>query len=145
MLQHPEFHPYAIYHATSPLAMLMPNPHDWQINRDRYYRHVANVYAPRDWVFSLTNHSEEQDWTARPEVFWVRPGSSPRSTSVGDVIYSPSTGQAWLVTADDVQEIPQSEVASGSHRAFRQGLKSQHWLQTEKRENRPHSEASHVE
>jgi hypothetical protein len=101
----PRFQPYVVYHATDPMAKLMPDPRDWQIDRDRHYRHVANVYAPRDHVFSLTNHSEGQDWTQHPEVFWVVPGPSLRSTSVGDVISSPSTGRVWLVTYDDFQEV----------------------------------------
>jgi len=105
MAQHTVSHPYAVYHATNPLAMLRPDPRDWQTDRDQQYRHVANVYALLDHVFTLTNHSEGQDWTERPEVFWVAPGSSPRSTSVGDVIFSPSTGRAWLVAYDDLQEI----------------------------------------
>jgi len=84
MPKHTALHPYAVYHATNPLAMLMPDPRAWQTDRDRQYRHIANVYAERSQVFALTNHSEGQDWTERPEVFWVAPGTSPRSTSVGD-------------------------------------------------------------
>ena len=64
-MSHIAFHPYAVYHATNQLAMLMPDPRDWQTDRDRQYRHVANVYAPRDHVFALTNHSEGLDWTER--------------------------------------------------------------------------------
>lgn len=111
MSQDTTLHPYAVYHATNLVAMLMPDPRDWQIDREQHYRHVANVYALRDRVFALTNHCEGQDWTERPEVFWVAPGSSPRSTSVGDVIYSPSTHRAWLVMYDSLQEIlsPTSE------------------------------------
>jgi hypothetical protein len=98
-------HPYAIYHATNPVAMLRPDPRDWQLERDQQYQHVANVYALREQVFALSNHKEGRDWTQCPEVFWVAPGLSPRSTSVGDVVYSPSMGRAWLVTCDDLQEI----------------------------------------
>ncbi len=85
---------YAVYHAISPLAMLWKDARDWQINRDQHYRHVADVQAELDQIFSLTNHDEEQDWTKRPEVCWVVPGVSPRSTSVGDVIYQPETPRA---------------------------------------------------
>jgi hypothetical protein len=113
MSKYTGFHPYAVYHATNPLAMLMPDPRAWQTDRDRQYRHVANVYTERSHVFALTNHSEELDWTKRPEVFWVAPGTSPRSTSVGDVMYSPSTGRAWLVTWDDLQEIPPTSKGGG--------------------------------
>ena len=109
MSKYTAFHPYAVYHATNPLDMLRPDPRAWQTDRDRNYRHVANVYAERSHVFALTNHSEGLDWTERPEVFWVAPGTSPRSTSVGDVMYSPSTGRAWLVTCDNLQEIPTSK------------------------------------
>ena len=113
MPKHPAFHPYAVYHATNPLAMLMPDPRAWQTDRDRQYRHVANIYVERSQVFTLTNHSEGLDWTERPEVFWVAPGTTPRSTSVGDVMYSPSTGRAWLVTWDDLQEIPLTSKGGG--------------------------------
>ena len=112
MPKHTALHPYAVYHATNPLAMLRPDPRAWQTDRDRQYRHVANVYAERSQVFVLTNHTEG-DWTKRPEVFWVAPGMSPRSTSVGDVIYSPSTGRAWLVTWDDLQEISPTSQGDG--------------------------------
>lgn len=106
-------HPYAVYHATDVLAMYFPDPRDWQVDRDQHYRHVANVYASRDRVFTLINHHEGQDWTKRPEVFWVVPDFPLRSTSVGDVIYSPSTGLAWLVTSDKLQEIlPQTSEGS---------------------------------
>jgi hypothetical protein len=113
MSKYTGFHPYAVYHATNLLAMLMPDPRAWLTDRDRQYRHIANVYAERSQVFTLTNHSDGLDWTERPEVFWVAPGTSPRSTSVGDVIFSPSTGRAWLVTYDDLQEISPTSQGSG--------------------------------
>ena len=106
MPKHTALHPYAVYHATNLLAMLRPDPRAWQTDRDQQYRHVANVYAERSQVFAITNRTEGLEWTERPEVFWVAPGTSPRSTSVGDVMYSPSTGRAWLVTRDGLQEIP---------------------------------------
>jgi hypothetical protein len=96
---------YAVYHTTSPLAMLRPSPRNWQINRHQHYRHVANVRAERDQIFSLTNHDEMQDWTKRPEVSWVASGLSPRSTSVGDVISDPEMSRAWLVERSGLEEI----------------------------------------
>lgn len=99
-------HPYAIYHATDVMAMAFPSAQDWQ-DREKKYRHVANVYAPRARIFALTNHTNGQDWTKHPEVFWVSPDVSPRSTCVGDVIYSPSMGRVWLVQYHDLQEITQ--------------------------------------
>lgn len=96
---------YAVYHATSPLAMLRPEPMDWQINRDQHYQHVANVQAELDYIFMLTNHDEEQDWTKRLEVSWVVSGMPPRSTSVGDVISEPGTSRAWLIERFGLEEI----------------------------------------
>ena len=113
MSKYAALHPDAVYHATNPLAMLMPDPRAWQTDRDQQYRHVANVYAERSQVFALTNHSDGQDWTERPEVFWVAPGTSLRSTSVGDVMDSPSTGRAWLVSYDDLQEISPTSQGDG--------------------------------
>ena len=57
MPKHTALHPYAVYHATNLLAMLRPDPRAWQTDRDRQYRHVANVYTERSHVFALTNHS----------------------------------------------------------------------------------------
>lgn len=98
-------HPYAVYHATDILAMIAPSPQAWQTNRDQNYQHVANIYAELDAVFFLTNHTDGRNWTNNPEVFWVDPSQSPRSTSVGDVIYSPTSRRAWLVVGSGLQEI----------------------------------------
>lgn len=102
-------HPYAIYHATNIFAMLQPNSEDWLQDRSQHYQLVAAVCAPLSDLFALTNHStndDEQNWTKRPAVVWVTSGHSPRSTSVGDVFYSPRTGQAWLVTGNGLTLIP---------------------------------------
>ena len=98
-------HPYALYHTIDIMAMLYPDPQAWTQNGEQQYQHVANVYAERDQIFGITNHTNGENWTERPEVFWVAPEQSPRSTSVGDVIYSPSTGRAWLVMPVGLQEI----------------------------------------
>jgi hypothetical protein len=100
-LRVPEF---AVYHATSPLAMFQPDPNDW-LNRGETYQHVANVQAELSRVFFLTNHDGDQDWTQREEISWVAAGVSPRSTSIGDVVYQLSTKRAWLVAYSGLQEI----------------------------------------
>jgi len=97
--------PYAVYHATNMMAMIFPNPQDWMRNREQHYQHVANVHTQLHRVFALTNHTNGENWTEREEVFWVAPEESPRSTSVGDVIYSPTTSRAWLVDRSGLQEI----------------------------------------
>lgn len=97
--------PYAIYHATDIMAMLYPDPQEWLTNREQAYVHIANVYAHRSRIFALTNHTDGHDWTKHECVFWVAEGASPRSTSVGDVIHSPSTGQVWLIGHDGLQKI----------------------------------------
>ena len=105
--------PYAVYHATDMMAMVFPDPQDWLINREQHYQHVANILAPLGRVFALTNHTNGENWTERDEVFWVAPDCSPRSTSVGDVIYSPSTKRAWLVDRSGLQEIKERDGAHG--------------------------------
>src|SRR5437762_8874257 len=96
--------PYAIYHATNIMAMLDPNPQDWLTNPEQHYQHVANIHAELGGVFFLTNHTDGRNWIERPEVFWVKPLDCPRSTSVGDVIYCPSTHQAWLISHSGLEE-----------------------------------------
>src|SRR5947207_14939005 len=101
-------HPYAIYHATSLFAMVRPNPEDWLRDRARHYRLVAAVCAPLSDLFALTNHCTSGDeliWTKRSQIVWVTSGASPRSTSVGDVFYSPRTGLAWLVSVNCLTRI----------------------------------------
>ena len=96
---------YEIYHATDIMAMLHPDPQAWLANRDRHYQHVANIQTQLEWVFFMTQHTDGRNWTKHPEVSWVTPNASPRSTSVGDVIYSPETHQAWLIGHADLEEI----------------------------------------
>jgi len=96
---------YAVYHAVNMMAMVSLNSQDWMRNRERHYRHVANICAPLSRIFTLANHTNGENWTERPEVVWVVSNLSPRSTSVGDVIYSPTTARAWLVDQSGLREI----------------------------------------
>jgi hypothetical protein len=95
---------YELYHATDWLVMLYPDVRLWN-DREYYYQHVATIGAPLDDVFYLTNHTGGVNWTQRPEICWIAPGVSPRSTSVGDVIYAPDTGRVWLIVGRGLQEI----------------------------------------
>lgn len=94
---------YAVFHATDPYAMMAPQPERWYTERSLHYTHVADVEAPLGQVFALTNHID-RPWTENPEVVWhtVAP---VRSTSVGDVIVSQQSGQAWLVMPFGLQEL----------------------------------------
>ena len=94
---------FAVYHAHDLLAMLMPQASHWYEDRSRSYTHVADVVAPLEKVFALTNYIDHS-WTSNPEVVW-HTTLSLRSTSVGDVIVSYESGQAWLVMPIGLQEL----------------------------------------
>ena len=47
---------YAIYHANDLFAMITPQAAHWYTDRSRHYTHVADVVAPLEQVFALTNH-----------------------------------------------------------------------------------------
>ena len=100
---------YAVYHANDPHAMVAPQPERWFGDRARHYRHVADVEAPLGRVFALTNHID-RPWTENPEVVWHISATPLRSTSVGDVLVSPKSGNAWLVMPPGLQELaPEDE------------------------------------
>ena len=102
---------YAVYHAHDPWAMLTPRADRWLVDRALHYRHVAEVQAPLERIFALTNHNE-CSWTSHQEVIWHATDAPVRSTSVGDVILARETGQAWLVMPCELREIissPQRE------------------------------------
>ena len=88
---------YAVYHARDIWAMLSPREDRWLLNQALHFRHVADVQADQlEQVFALTNHQKES-WTSHPEIVWHTTDAPVRSTSIGDVIVSIQTGQAWLV------------------------------------------------
>ena len=93
------YHCYAVYHAIDPMAMALPQIAHWQHNWRLHFRHVANVAVPLEQVFAQTN-SIEQHWTSNPAVIWYDASRPLRSTSVGDVIVSCETRQAWMVMPD---------------------------------------------
>ena len=96
---------YAVYHANDMLEVNLPPAMRWYADKSLYYTHVADVVAPLEQVFALTNHVDHP-WTDNPEV--VRLATSRiRSTSVGDVIVSAESGQAWLVMPVGLQELPE--------------------------------------
>ncbi len=104
---------YAVYHAHDPFAMVAPQAAHWFRERSRHYTHVADVEAPLEQVFALTNHIDHP-WTSNPEVVWHSTASPLRSTSVGDVIVSQESGQAWLVLSLGLQELsPENELHTG--------------------------------
>lgn len=94
---------FAVYHANDLHAMIAPQPERWSRERSRHYTHVADVEAPLERVFALTNHIDHL-WTDNPEVVW-HTAAPVRSTSVGDVILSQESGQAWLVMPAGLQEL----------------------------------------
>ena len=96
---------YAVYHANDLFAMAVPQASHWHGDRSRCYTHVADVEAPLEQVFALTNHIHHS-WTSNPEVVWHVTTARLRSTSVGDVIVSYENGQAWLVMPIGLQELP---------------------------------------
>ena len=96
---------YAVYHANDLFAMALPEASHWYEDRSRYYTHVADVVAPLEQVFALTNHINHS-WTSNPQIVWHVTTAPLRSTSVGDVIVSYESGQAWLVMPIGLQELP---------------------------------------
>ncbi len=96
---------YAVYHANDLFAIPTVQASHWHEDRSRYYTHVANVEAPLEQVFALTNHIDHS-WTSNPQVVWHVTTAPLRSTSVGDVIVSCENGQAWLVMPIGLQELP---------------------------------------
>jgi len=104
---------YAVYHAHDLFAMITPQAAHWYADRSRHYTHVADVVAPLEQVFALTNHIDHP-WTSNPEVVWHITASPLRSTSVGDVIVSQESRQAWLVMPIGLQELaPENELRTG--------------------------------
>ena len=96
---------YAVYHTNDLLAMIMPNASHWYEDRSSSYTHVADVVAPLEQVFALTN-SIDYAWTKNPEVVWHTTKAPLRSSSVGDIIVAYENGQAWLVMPLGLQELP---------------------------------------
>lgn len=105
-MQQPAAKPrYAVYHARDIWAMLSPRKDRWLLNQALHFRHVADVQAQElEHVFALTNHREES-WTHHQEIVWHATDAPVRSTSIGDVIVSSQTGQAWLVMPSGYSEI----------------------------------------
>src|ERR1700693_2495394 len=95
---------YAVYHANNVLETNLPPAMRWYADKSKYYTHVADVVAPLEQVFALTNHIDHP-WTDNPEVVWLATARI-RSTSVGDIIVSCESGQAWLIMPVGVQELP---------------------------------------
>ena len=95
---------YAVYQANDVLEVNLPPAMRWYADKSMYYTHVADIVAPLEQVFTLTNHIDHP-WTDNPEVVWLAT-SRIRSTSVGDVIVSSESGQAWLVMPVGLQELP---------------------------------------
>jgi hypothetical protein len=98
---------YAVYHANDVLETNLPPAMRWYADKSSYYTHVADVVAPLEQVFTLTNHIDHP-WTDNQEVAWLAT-SRIRSTSVGDIIVSTESGQAWLVMPVGVQVFPPLE------------------------------------
>jgi len=96
---------YAVYHANDLLETHLPPAMRWYADTSLYYTHVADLVAPREQIFRLTNHIDHP-WTDNPQVVWLVT-SRIRSTSVGDVIVSAESGQAWLVMPIGLQELPE--------------------------------------
>src|SRR5258706_15005935 len=94
---------YAVYHANDPYAIIAPQADHWFTDRSRHYTHVADVVAPLAQVFALTNHIDHP-WTSNPAVIWHTAEIPLRSTSVGDVIVSYESGQAWLIMPVGLQK-----------------------------------------
>ena len=105
---------FAVYHARDHWAMVEPREDRWLVDTILHYRHVAEVQAPLERVFALTNHYDEQSWTSNQGVVWHATDAPVRSTSVGDVILSHETGQAWLVMPFDLREITSPVVSRGA-------------------------------
>src|SRR6266567_1713525 len=95
---------YAVYHANDVLETNLPPAMRWYADKSLYYTHVADVVAPLEQVFALTNHIDHP-WTDNPEVVW-HTTAQVRSTSVGDIIVSRESGRVWLVMPVGLQELP---------------------------------------
>jgi hypothetical protein len=95
---------YAVYHANDVLEINLPPAMRWYADKSMYYTHVADIVAPLEQIFTLTNHIDHP-WTDNPEVVWLAT-SRIRSTSVGDIIVSSESEQAWLVMPVGLQELP---------------------------------------
>ena len=95
---------YAVYHANDVLEVNLPPAMRWYADKSMYYTHVADVVAPLEQIFTLTNHIDHP-LTDNPEVVWLAT-SRIRSTSVGDIIVSTERGQAWLVMPVGLRELP---------------------------------------
>ncbi len=123
-------HRYAVYHANDLLAMVVSHASHWSEDRSRFYTHVADVLAPLEHVFALTNHIDHS-WTSNPEVVWHTTDAPLRSTSIGDVIVSSESGQVWLVMPISLQELPPDkgtpagdDGTSGAYRTTQQNTHS---------------------
>jgi hypothetical protein len=95
---------YAVYHANDVLEANLPPAMRWYADTSMYYTHIADIVAPLEQVFPLTNHIDHP-WTDNPEVVWLAT-SRIRSTSVGDIIVSSEGGKVWLVMPIGLQELP---------------------------------------
>src|SRR6266566_1669334 len=104
---------YAVYHANDILEINLPPAMRWYADKSMYYTHVADVVTTLEQVFTLTNHIDHP-WTDNPEVVWLAT-SRIRSTSVGDIIVSCESGQAWLVMPVGLQELPPLQGMSPGH------------------------------
>jgi len=100
---------YAVYHANDLFAIPTVQASHWHEDRSRYYTHIADVQAPLAQVFALTNHIDHS-WTENPQVVWYVTTVPLRSTSVGDVIVSYESEQAWLVMPIGLQELSPDHV-----------------------------------
>jgi hypothetical protein len=104
---------YAVYHANDVLGTNLPPAMRWYADKSSYYTHVADVVAPLEQIFTLTNHID-YPWTDNPEVVWLAT-SRIRSTSVGDTIVSSESGQVWLVIPIGLQELPPLQGMHAGH------------------------------
>lgn len=106
---------YQVYHATDSWTMIDPQEYRWRIGRGLFYRHVADVSVsatsqePLEQVFDVTNQHGKRHWTTRRQIVWFAPDEPLRSTSVGDVIVSAQTAQAWLVLPSGMKLIDEKE------------------------------------
>jgi hypothetical protein len=104
---------YAVYHANDVLEVNLPPAMRWYTDKSSYYTHIADVEAPLEQIFTLTNHIDHP-WTDNPEVVWLAT-SRIRSTSVGDIFVSSESGQVWLVMPVGLQELPPLQGMSPGH------------------------------
>ena len=121
---------YAVYHANDLLEMVVPQASHWYDDQSCFYSHVADVLAPLEQVFALTNHIDHS-WTSNLQIVWHTTSAPLRSTSVGDVIESYENGQAWLVLPIGLQELPPDngtpagdDGTSGAYRTTQQNTHS---------------------